>query len=275
MKFSFRELTVSSLTDLALPLAVVAGFIIVGTYLLVDSNADTLTPSFAQYLTVSARNANNVLSRGNPKNTPNGYIFGPGLTITGVQLTSFELYANTPSQGVGFYTVSGGLGAGQTDTIQTYVNPNKPNGVYTGNYTLKYYVSSTHQWLSGPVISYRIKLVNHSYTDYLTVSNLSTTVTLSKSQASPHSGLVLADEPSITALQNSGFEVVYNQPTQGKGFYISSGGIQTGQTVDLQAYISTGEPDGTYTGTAALKYLNSSNQWVDGPTLTYSITLTN
>jgi hypothetical protein len=255
----------------------------IGSYLLGVDHADSLT--WQNYISVSPTKVNAVLSRANPNDAlmiadhsgyTQGLLYGAGFTLTNKTSGGFEISYNQPTQGVGFYESSGGLQNNEVTKIHTYINPNQPDGVYTGSAVLKYYVPSSQKWLNGPTISYTIKLVDSIYTDYVTVSPLSVNVTLSRAKATAGTGLVFGNGPVITGVQTSGFEVYDNQPTQGQGFYISSGGITAGQHVNVETYMNLNKPNGTYTGTATLKYdVTSSQQWADGPTLKYTIHLTN
>jgi len=77
---------------------------------------------------------------------------------------------------------------------------------------------------------------------------------------------------SITSEGATGFQIKYNEPTSGQGFDISSGGISPNQTVNIRSYINANKPNGIYTGSAIVQY--SKDGWFDGPTVTYTITLT-
>jgi hypothetical protein len=109
---------------------------------------------------------------------------------------------------------------------------------------------------------------------YLMASPKNITATVSKANAQPD-GLVYGPAVTITGVQNTTFELKYKNPTSGQGFYIGSGGIQAQQTLEDQPYVNATKPDGKYTGTAVLQYMNNKGKWAAGPTLTYSLKLTN
>jgi hypothetical protein len=164
---------------------------------------------------------------------------------------------------------------GQTVNVQTYINSNKPDGTYSGSAVLNFYAPDKQAWLPGPTVTYTINLVDSYYTDFLTVTPFAANVTLHRSSANP-SGLIMGNGLVISDLKAGGYEFKYNEPTQGQGFYQSSGGLVPGHSVQIQTYINSNKPNGTYQGSAILQYYNSQTaQWVDGPTVTYSITLTN
>lgn len=264
-----------------MPSIVVLIIAAVGTRLLLGSHADT--PTWQTYFSVSTKNAKVTLTRDNPNYAlmtqdgsgyTQGLLYGVGFTITNQTAGGYELYNSSGSQGVGFYESSGGMANDRTYKIHTYINPNKTNGEYTGSYILKYNPPGSSQWVNGPTIKYDITLADSIYTNYLTVSPKSVSVTLSKAKAS--GGLVYGKGPVVTGVQSTSFDVYPNQPTQGQGFYISSGGIGAGQSTNIQTYMNTNKPDGVYTGTATLQYYVSALQkWENGPTLSYTITLTN
>lgn len=92
-----------------------------------------------------------------------GFIYGPGFTLTNgtSEVISFCLIDNQVSQGEGFRQSSGGLGPNSSTNIQTYINTNKSNGVYTGSSTVKY--GSNCSSTSGTVVatvSYSITLTD-------------------------------------------------------------------------------------------------------------------
>jgi hypothetical protein len=228
---------------------------------------------YTDYLTVSTTAYAVTLSR-EAKNS-SGLIFGPGPIVTSVGAGGFEFKYNEPTGRQGFYPASGGMVSGQTINIQSYINPDKPNGIYTGTAVLEFYAPDKRQWLPGPTVTYSINLVDSYYTDFLTVAPLSVNVTLHRSNANP-SGLILGTGMTISDLKAGGYEFRYAARTVGQGFYQSSGGLVPGHSVKINAYINKTNPNGTYRGTAILQYYNSQTaQWIDGPTVLYSITLTN
>lgn len=265
-------------------MAIIAGAVaVVGIVTLVVSHASTQSTFSNAYLSVTPTSVGVIASRKTPNITlmqadhsgyTDGLIYDKGFTITNKTATAFELVSTSPTQGVGFYESSGGMQAGQTLKIHTYINPSKPNGVYTGSAVLKYFANDLQQWVSGPTMSYSITLVNYYYTDYLTASSLTQSATLSRKAVDPASGLVFAAGPGLTSVGAGGFQIYNNQPTQGVGYYETSGGMVTGQTTPVRLYINPSKPDGVYTSTATLKYYAPDlKAWLDGPTLTYTINL--
>jgi len=273
-----KKLNQHGMAHWLVPALVVVLIAAVGTHVLLGSHADSLT--WRNYFSVNTKNINVTLTRDNPNYpTSGGYtqglLYGAGFTMTNKTATGYEMYNETGSQGVGFYEGSGGISDGQVIPFYTYINPNKPNGVYTGSYILKYSTGNS-VWLNGPTINYTITLVDSISTNYITVTHKDITETLSKAKATAGTGLVFGKGPVLTGVQSGQFDVYPNQPTQGQGFYTSSGGIGAGDTVDVQTYMNTNKPDGVYTGSATLQYYVSALQkWENGPTLTYTITLTN
>lgn len=228
---------------------------------------------YQDYLTVSPTAFAVTLSRG--ATTSGGLIFGAGPTIKSVGAGGYEIKYNQPTQGQGFYQSSGGMVSGQTVNIQTYVNSNKPDGTYTGSAVVEFYAPDKQQWLPGPTVNYSEILVDEYYTDFLTATPLSVNVTLHRANAGA-SGLIMGNGMVINDLKAGGYEFKYSAPTQGQGFYQSSGGLMPGHSVQIESYINASKPNGTYQGSAVLQYYNSqTSQWVDGPTVLYSITLTN
>lgn len=104
----------------------------------------------------------------------------------------------------------------------------------------------------------------------ITVSKIKVNITLHRTDA--QYGLVYGKGFSITSLRATGFQIKYNQPTQGQGFYQSSGGMLTGSTVNIQTYINTNKPNGVYTGSAIIQYYYNG-VWLNGPTVYYRIKL--
>ena len=94
--------------------------------------------------------------------TATGLIFGKSINITNVTSAAgdFEISYTTPTQGVGFYTSSGGLQANQVLSDKTYINPSKPNGSYSGSAVVQYYVPVLQKWENGPTVVYHITLEN-------------------------------------------------------------------------------------------------------------------
>lgn len=107
--------------------------------------------------------------------------------------------------------------------------------------------------------------------DTLSLSSNSINITLSRANA--QYGLIYNNGFTITSQGASSWQIKYNEPTQGQGFYESSGGISTGSSINIRAYINSNKPNGTYTGSATVDYYKNST-WHTGPTVNYSITLT-
>ncbi|QQG40778.1 MAG: hypothetical protein HYV37_00435 [Candidatus Levyibacteriota bacterium] len=91
-------------------------------------------------------------------NAQDGLIYGPGFTITSSGATGWQIKYNQPTQGQGFYESSGGINSGSSATIRTYINTNKPNGIYTGSAIIQYYQYSS--WHDGPTVQYTITLTD-------------------------------------------------------------------------------------------------------------------
>ena len=173
-----------------LPVVVIAVIAIAGIRIMYNSHAatpqdtTTTTPttvnSFSNtYISVKPLNVKETLSRDNPNYAlmttdhsgyTQGLIYGPGFSVYAKVATGYEVYNNSPTQGVGFYESSGGMAAKQLVYIHTYINPSQADGVYTGSVTLKYYVSSSQQWVNGPTINYTITLIDSTASNYIKVS---------------------------------------------------------------------------------------------------------
>ena len=246
-----------------------------------------LQPTYTDYLTIDKTNVETTMGRDFPNYTlmqkdqigyTEGLLYGPGFTITNKTAKGYTIKYNQPTQGVGFYESSGGLQTGQTVKIHCYINPNKPNGVYKGSVTLQYNAilpgATTTQLYDGPTINYTITLVDSNYKDYLEVSPLSLNVTLSRGNIK-YPSYIFGPGYIFTAKENTtGFQFVRLSGNQDEGTYGYSGGLQKGQVYDTRSYISPNKPNGVYSGSYTLQYYNSKGLWLNGPTLTYSITLT-
>jgi len=105
----------------------------------------------------------------------------------------------------------------------------------------------------------------------ITVSTNSVNVTLSRANA--QYGLIYGSGFTITSQGATGWQIHYNEGTSGQGFYESSGGINPGSSSTIRSYINANKSNGTYTGSAVVEY-NKNGSWQAGPTVSYSITLT-
>lgn len=115
----------------------------------------TPTPMFTQSSEGVSVDKTSVTANFSRTNADNGLIYGSGFTITSHGATGFLVWQN--SQGVGFYEASGGLTSNSTQTIRTYINPNKPNGTYTGSAIVKY-TDSNNTEHDGSTVNYSITL---------------------------------------------------------------------------------------------------------------------
>lgn len=86
-------------------------------------------------------------------------------------------------------------------------------------------------------------------------------------------GLVYGRGFNLTSEGATGWQIKYNEPTQGQGFYESSGGITPGNTINIRSYVNASRPNGTYSGSAVVEYYKDGS-WKPGPTVTYFLTLT-
>lgn len=87
-----------------------------------------------------------------------GLIKGPGFTLTSYGATSWSLFNSTFASGQGFSPTGGGIVPGSSLVVNTFVNSNKPNGIYTGSYVLEYIQNGVT--VTGPTISYSITLTD-------------------------------------------------------------------------------------------------------------------
>jgi len=107
----------------------------------------------------------------------------------------------------------------------------------------------------------------------ISVNTDSVVVTLDRSNADAQSRLVFGPGFTIKSNGASGWAIKYSAPTSGQGFYESSGGIRPGSTNTIRTYINTNKSDGIYVGQATVQYFQD-NKWQDGPSVKYTITLT-
>lgn len=105
----------------------------------------------------------------------------------------------------------------------------------------------------------------------VSVSTTSVSVTLSKAQQD--NGLIYGSGFTITSQGATGFQIKDSVPTQGQGFYETSGGMSNGSSSSVRSYISPNKGNGTYSGSVVVQY-QSNGSWTDGPTVSYTITLT-
>lgn len=206
------------------------------------------------------------------KDANSGLIYGPGFTITSQGATAWAVLPNGGVQGEGFYESSGGIIAGTSAAIRSYINPNKPNGTYTGSAIVRY--TKNGQDYTGPTVNYSISLTGQtsvSYDGTLTVDKTDVNVTLKRSNQS--SGFIYGSGFTITSQGADQWSIYNNESTQGQGFNEASGGISPGSSSAIHTYINTNKPNGTYTGSVTVKYQKNGTDG-NGPTVSYTITLT-
>lgn len=150
-----------------------------------------------------------------------------------------------------------------TGVTQTHVYPN------AGSYTVKGYVVGKLTGEAGGTLNC-VKTVNVEEGTII-VDKTSIVETLDKSDA--QYGLVYGEGFNITSTGATGWQIHYNEPTQGQGFYDSSGGITPGSSYHVRSYLNASKPVGTYTGSAVVEYYKNG-KWLPGPTVTYTLTLT-
>lgn len=122
----------------------------------VASPSPTATP-VPTGVSVDKTSVSVTLSRANADAT--GLVYGSGIKITSHDAAAWSIYNNEPTQGQGFYEVSGGISPGNSTNIRTYINPNKANGTYTGTVTVKYQ-KGDGVYISGPQVNYSITLTD-------------------------------------------------------------------------------------------------------------------
>ena len=206
------------------------------------------------------------------KNSITSLLYGSGFSITSEGATGFQIKYNEPTQGQGFETSSGGIVTGRTVNIRTYINPIKGDGVYSGSAIVQY--SKNGVWSNGPTVSYVITLINSPYITSGTIKLDKTDVNVTlRRDPNTVSSLVYGPGFTITSEGASGFQIKYNEPTQGQGFDLSSGGMTPNMVVTVRTYINTNKPNGIYSGSAVVQY-SKNGVWSDGPTVTYTINLT-
>lgn len=239
------------------------------------------------YLTISPTTGNVSFDRANPN---------LGVISAGIQFTPTNLYAvgftihnqtalqyalqNFTGGIEGFFNPSGNLQPGQTVNVLAFINPyDFADGNYTFQGLLTYLVPGTatapQHWVNGPTIHLNASLTGPAYESYVTANPLSITETLHRSQVGPSGNIfgqpIMLYSPVGTTYQ---LQESLNAP-QDRGFY-NSGSIGPRQTTALQTYIDPSNyPNGTYQGSAVIQYRNNQGQFLAGPTVTYTITLTN
>ena len=109
----------------------------------------------------------------------------------------------------------------------------------------------------------------------IVVNTTSVNVTLSKSSAN-QGDLVYGSGFTITSYGATGWELQNIISKPGVGFYDYSGGINVGASANVRTYVNPlgNIADGTYTGTSIVQYNIQGGGWQNGPTVSYSITVT-
>ncbi len=201
----------------------------------------------------------------------NSLIFGTGFKIMSTGATGWQIKYDQPTSGQGFYESSGGISSNGSADVRAYINASKPNGVYSGSAIVQY--QKNGQWFDGPRVSYTITLFGPATpATNITVDKTSVSVTLDRTGIQTGQ-LIYGSGFTITSQTATGWEIKYNEATSGQGFYESSGGINPGSSTNIRTYINTNKTNGTYTGSAIVRY-EKNGTWYDGPTVSYSIVLT-
>lgn len=104
----------------------------------------------------------------------------------------------------------------------------------------------------------------------ITVSTTSVNVTISRSGST---GSLYGSGFNIISQGATGWSLYNNDGTSGQGFYETSGGITPGGSQNIRTYINSNKTNGVYSGSYLVKY-SKNGTWQSGPTVTYSITLT-
>jgi hypothetical protein len=113
------------------------------------------SPTPLEPLTVSTTNVVVTLKR---SDSNGGNIYGPGVILKSNTATGFMSQSQQVVQGQGFHSSSGGIHVGTSFENKTYINPNKPNGTYTGSELIYYHLDGN--WIAGPTVNYSITLVD-------------------------------------------------------------------------------------------------------------------
>jgi hypothetical protein len=294
-----KKLNQKGFAHWVVPALVVVLIAAVGTRVLLGSHADVVTQSSKnpnvfsnRYLTINPTQGGVTFQHGDPNDSiiPNGAQFSGvdlyqvGFTITDKTALAYKLTQFTGGANGGFYSQNGNLTPGQTTNVIVDMNPDiVPNGIYNYTAQLQYEVPATNlakppHWVAKEVsISLTATLTGQPYLDYINVQPLSVSEELNRSNVSPTTGLILGQPIEVIAQnQLTGYEVDYLTPTQGQGFYQSSGGLGPHQAVGLQTYINpSSKANGVYNGQAIIKYQSYNGQWLNGPTVNYNINLAN
>ncbi|MBI2017744.1 hypothetical protein HYS92_01705 [Candidatus Daviesbacteria bacterium] len=150
----------------------------------------------------------------------------------------------------------------------------KPSGncsiespLFRANYKLVYRSGNVPVGQPAPILAVSNVIGVHS----ITPSTDSVVVTLDRNNA--QYGLVYWPGFTLTSKGATAWQIKYSSPTQGQGFYESSGGIAPNGSTNIRAYINVNKPNGTYVGLATIRYYQDG-KWYDGPSVKYTIHLT-
>jgi hypothetical protein len=119
-----------------------------------------------------------------------------------------------------------------------------------------------------------------SYTGTISIDKTHIDSTIHRSNGVQPNGMMLGDSLVITSNGAKAFNMKKIEATLGSGFQTSGGGINQGSSIVNKIYVTDSWPNGTYTGKFNVQYykdtLDSSGSivYVDGPEVTYTITLT-
>jgi hypothetical protein len=103
------------------------------------------------------------------------------------------------------------------------------------------------------------------------VDKISVEETLDRSNA--QADIVYGEGFTLISRSATGWQIMYNEPTEGQGFYESSGEITPGSSINIRSFINTSKPNGVYTGSVVVQY-KLNGIWLNGPTISSKINLT-
>lgn len=115
----------------------------------------TISPSTtSQPITVNKTSINDTIQRSVSS-------FGQGITITNNTNSTIGFVINIKSgqNGVGIRPISSAILAGGTTLVESFIDTQKPNGVYIGENIIRYSMNGG-SYIDGPTVAYTINLVD-------------------------------------------------------------------------------------------------------------------
>lgn len=101
-----------------------------------------------------------------------------------------------------------------------------------------------------------------------------TSVTSTIKRNGKTTGMGFGDGITATSNTSYGYSVANDQGQSGVGLESGSTGLLPGQSRNILTFITFDKPNGTYTGTNTITYYDENSKSHTGPTINYTITLT-